>query len=32
VKLDIQQSGNSTTVNLEHSGFPEGGREQLEGG
>lgn len=32
VKLDISESGDSTTVNLEHTGFPDGGEEHLEGG
>lgn len=32
VKFDIKKSGASTTVNLEHSGFPEDAAEHLEGG
>lgn len=32
VKFDISQSADSTTVDLEHTGFPEGGEEHLEGG
>lgn len=32
VKFDISQSGDSTTVDLEHSGFPEDAAEHLEGG
>ncbi len=32
VKFEIEQSGSSTMVNLEHNGFPEGAAEHLEGG
>jgi len=32
VKFDIAESGASTTVNLEHAGFPEDAAEHLEGG
>lgn len=32
VKFDISKSGSSTQVDLEHSGYPDGGEEHLEGG
>lgn len=32
VKFDIHQTGDSTTVDLEQTGFPEGGEGHLEGG
>jgi len=32
VKIDIKKSGGSTTVELEHTGFPEDAAEHLEGG
>ena len=32
VKFDISQSGDSTTVDLLHTGFPEDAAEHLEGG
>ncbi|MGI9336787.1 MAG: SRPBCC domain-containing protein [Gammaproteobacteria bacterium] len=32
VRFDISQSGTSTTLNMEHTGFPDGGAEHLEGG
>jgi activator of HSP90 ATPase len=32
VKFDIRKSGAATTLDLEHSGFPDGGEEHLEGG
>lgn len=32
VRIDISKSGGSTTIELEHTGYPEGGEEHLEGG
>ncbi len=32
VKFTIQESGNSSTLNMEQSSYPEGGKEHLEGG
>lgn len=32
VKLDLEASGSSTTVSLEHAGFPEDAAEHLDGG
>ena len=32
VRFDISQTGEMTTVDLEHTGYPEGGEEHLEGG
>lgn len=32
VKFDLSQSGATTTLELEHAGFPEGSDEHLEGG
>lgn len=32
VKFEIGASGASTTINMEHTGFPEGGDEHLESG
>jgi activator of HSP90 ATPase len=32
VKFDISRSGATTTVDLQHSGFPDGNAEHLEGG
>ncbi|MDH3688756.1 MAG: SRPBCC family protein [Gammaproteobacteria bacterium] len=32
VKFEINESGPSTTVDLEHTGFPEGAAEHLESG
>lgn len=32
VRFDISKSGASTTVEMEHSGFPDGGDEHLEAG
>lgn len=32
VSFNISKTGDSTTVEMEHSGFPEGSEEHLEGG
>ena len=32
VKFDISKSGAATTVDMEHTGFPDGGADHLEGG
>lgn len=32
VKIDISQSGPLTNIELEHTGYPDGGEEHLEGG
>lgn len=32
VKFDISKSGKTTTIEVEHSGYPEGAAEHLEGG
>jgi activator of HSP90 ATPase len=32
VKIDISKSGATTTVKLEHAGYPDGAGEHLEGG
>lgn len=32
VRLEIKKTGNSTTIDLEHAGFPDGGTEHLEAG
>lgn len=32
VKFEIKKTGNSTTIDLEHAGFPDGGAEHLEAG
>ena len=32
VKFDISKSGTSTDIDLEHTGYPDGGEEHLEGG
>lgn len=32
VKFEISKSGASTTIDLEHTGYPDGAAEQLEGG
>jgi activator of HSP90 ATPase len=32
VKFEISKSGKSTTVELEHAGYPDGAEEHLEGG
>jgi activator of HSP90 ATPase len=32
VRFDIRQSGNTTTLVLEHTGYPEGSEEHLEAG
>jgi len=32
VKFEIHKAGDSTTVSLEHTGFPDGAAEDLEGG
>ena len=32
VKFEIGESGDSTTITLEHRGFPESAAEELEGG
>ncbi|MGI9421947.1 MAG: SRPBCC domain-containing protein [Hyphomicrobiaceae bacterium] len=31
-KFEIREAGGATTVNLEHSGYPDGSRDHLEGG
>lgn len=32
VKFDINEADDSTTITLEHTGFPDGGKEHLEAG
>ena len=32
VKFEISKSGSSTTVNLEHTGYPDDAEEHLDGG